>query len=117
MIGSRLGPYEITAKLGEGGMGEVYRARDGKLGREVALKVLLAGQKASAKQIARFHAEARSAARLRHPLARALSGHVEVPAARRGTGLSLHVPRHPPREDRRPVPRPHSHHGRGGGGG
>ena len=40
MIGSKLGPYEITAKLGEGGMGEVYRATDSKLRREVAIKVL-----------------------------------------------------------------------------
>ena len=40
MIGSRLGPYEITGKLGEGGMGEVYRATDTRLDREVAIKVL-----------------------------------------------------------------------------
>ena len=39
-IGSRLGPYDVTAKIGEGGMGEVYRARDTKLDRDVALKVL-----------------------------------------------------------------------------
>ncbi len=38
--GTRLGPYEVTAKIGQGGMGEVYRARDTKLGRDVALKVL-----------------------------------------------------------------------------
>ena len=40
LVGSRLGPYEITAKLGEGGMGEVYRATDTKLDRQVAIKVL-----------------------------------------------------------------------------
>ena len=39
-IGSRLGPYQVTAKIGEGGMGEVYRARDAKLDRDVALNVL-----------------------------------------------------------------------------
>ncbi len=39
-VGSRLGPYDVTAKIGEGGMGEVYRARDTKLDRDVALKVL-----------------------------------------------------------------------------
>ncbi|MEO8502509.1 MAG: hypothetical protein ABI609_01290 [Acidobacteriota bacterium] len=58
MIGSRLGPYEITAKLGEGGMGEVCRATDTKLKREVAIKVLPA-----ALPIARQIAEALEAAR------------------------------------------------------
>jgi serine/threonine protein kinase len=54
MIGSRLGPYEITAKLGEGGMGEVYRARDTKLEREVAIKVLPAALARDAEALARF---------------------------------------------------------------
>ena len=44
--GSRLGPYEIVAPLGAGGMGEVYRARDAKLGRDIAIKVLSAGTSA-----------------------------------------------------------------------
>ncbi len=43
-VGSRLGPYSVTAKIGEGGMGEVYRARDTKLDRDVALKVLPQGR-------------------------------------------------------------------------
>jgi serine/threonine protein kinase len=60
-IGSRLGPYEITAKLGEGGMGEVYRARDSRLGRDVAVKV-------SAEHFSdRFEREARAIAALNHP--------------------------------------------------
>ena len=46
-VGSRLGPYEVIAKIGEGGMGEVYRARDTKLDRDVALKVLLSGSRNS----------------------------------------------------------------------
>ena len=67
MIGSRIGPYEITAKLGEGGMGEVYRARDTRLGRDVALKVMPAALAGDAERIERFRREARAAAALSHP--------------------------------------------------
>jgi len=67
MIGSRLGPYEITAKLGEGGMGVVYKARDFHLGREVALKVLPEGFTADPERTARFEREAKVLASLNHP--------------------------------------------------
>ncbi len=65
-IGSRLGPYEILATLGEGGMGEVYRARDSRLGREVAIKVLQHGF-SNSDGWARFEREARAASALSHP--------------------------------------------------
>src|SRR6266540_1143735 len=65
--GIRLGPYEILAPLGAGGMGEVYRARDAKLGREIAVKVLPAGVSADAGRRQRFEQEARSASALNHP--------------------------------------------------
>jgi Tol biopolymer transport system component len=66
-VGSRLGPYEILAPLGAGGMGEVYRARDARLGREVALKVLPAELSENADRLSRFEQEARSASALNHP--------------------------------------------------
>src|SRR6476661_6471723 len=60
-VGDKLGPYEILARIGEGGMGEVYRARDTRLGREVAIKV-------SAERFSeRFEREARAIAALNHP--------------------------------------------------
>src|SRR3954470_15153420 len=65
--GSRFGPSEIVAPLGAGGMGEVYRARDTRLGREVALKVLPADVSADPARRARFEQEARAAAALNHP--------------------------------------------------
>jgi serine/threonine protein kinase len=65
--GSRLGPYEILAPLGAGGMGEVYRAHDTKLGREVAIKVLSAAMSANREQLARFDREAKVLASLNHP--------------------------------------------------
>src|SRR6266542_4719238 len=65
--GTRLGPYEILSPLGAGGMGEVYRARDGKLGREVAIKVLPAAFAADAERLARFRREAKVLASLNHP--------------------------------------------------
>jgi eukaryotic-like serine/threonine-protein kinase len=65
--GARLGPYEITAKLGEGGMGEVYRATDTKLDRQVAIKVLPAEFTEDEERLARFEREARLLAQLHHP--------------------------------------------------
>jgi eukaryotic-like serine/threonine-protein kinase len=65
--GTRLGPYEIVAPLGAGGMGEVYRAKDAKLGREVAIKVLPEAVAADAGRRQRFEQEARSASALNHP--------------------------------------------------
>ena len=56
--GTKLGPYEIVAPLGAGGMGEVYRARDARLGREVAIKVLPAAMADDAERMARFQREA-----------------------------------------------------------
>ncbi len=65
--GTRLGAYEILAPLGAGGMGEVYRARDTRLGREIALKVLPADLAAHPDRLARFEREARTVAALNHP--------------------------------------------------
>ena len=65
--GSRLGPYEILAPLGAGGMGEVYRARDPRLGREVAIKVLPAERLSDESRRRRFVQEARAASSLNHP--------------------------------------------------
>ena len=67
MIGKTVGPYQVTAKLGEGGMGEVYRARDAKLNREVALKVLLPAVANDPDRLARFSREAQVLASLNHP--------------------------------------------------
>ncbi|HEV8376563.1 MAG TPA: protein kinase [Candidatus Polarisedimenticolia bacterium] len=65
--GIRLGPYEIVGPLGAGGMGEVYRARDPRIGRDVAIKVLPASFAASADRLQRFEREARAAGTLNHP--------------------------------------------------
>jgi serine/threonine protein kinase len=61
--GTKMGPYEILAPLGAGGMGEVYRARDTKLGREVALKVLPEAFAQDAQRMARFEREAQESDR------------------------------------------------------
>jgi eukaryotic-like serine/threonine-protein kinase len=72
--GTRLGPYEILAAIGAGGMGEVYRARDTKLGRDVAVKTLPASFEADAGRFARFEREARVLASLNHPNVGAIYG-------------------------------------------
>src|SRR5262245_26133201 len=65
--GMRLGPYEILAPLGAGGMGEVYQARDTRLAREVAIKILPPDLAADASALARFQREATAVASLSHP--------------------------------------------------
>src|SRR5256885_4695591 len=65
--GTKLGPYEIGAPLGSGGMGEVYRARDARLNRTVAIKVLPTSFSADPDRLQRFAQEARAAAALNHP--------------------------------------------------
>jgi serine/threonine protein kinase len=77
--GSKLGPYVIQSPLGAGGMGEVYRARDSRLDRDVALKVLLAEIAGDADRRARFEREAKTVAALSHPNIVALYevGHID----------------------------------------
>ena len=66
-IGSRVGPYEITGPIGAGGMGEVYRAHDSRLNRDVAIKTLPAGFSSDSDRMARFQREAQALAALSHP--------------------------------------------------
>src|SRR6266566_3787339 len=66
-VGMRLGPYEVLAPLGAGGMGEVWRARDTRLSREVAIKVLPAEVSRDESRLRRFEKEARAASGLNHP--------------------------------------------------
>ncbi len=72
--GTRLGSHEILSPLGAGGMGEVYRARDSRLHREVAIKVLPSGSSADPERLARFEREARVLASLNHPAIAAIYG-------------------------------------------
>src|SRR4029453_11354450 len=74
VVGTRLGPYEIVDMLGAGGMGEVYRARDTTLGREVAIKVLSPALNLDPQRLARFEREARVLAALNHPNVGAIYG-------------------------------------------
>ncbi len=80
--GSRIGPYEIVSALGAGGMGEVYRARDPKLGRDVAIKILPHALAADGERLTRFEREARLLAALNHPHIAAIYGFEESGAVR-----------------------------------
>ena len=74
LIGKQIGPYRVLSLLGAGGMGEVYRARDTKLGRDVAIKVLPPMFTADRDRLARFEREARMLATLNHPHIGAIYG-------------------------------------------
>jgi serine/threonine protein kinase len=80
-VGDKLGPYEILAPLGSGGMGEVYRARDTNLGRDVAVKVLLPAFARDPERLARFEREARVLASLNHPGIATLHGFEQAEGA------------------------------------
>ena len=86
VTGTKLGPYEILAPLGAGGMGEVYRARDTKLNRDVAIKVLLPAVANDPDRLARFSREAQVPASLNHPNIAAIYGLEEGPADAAGDG-------------------------------
>ena len=99
MIGRTLGPYQVLEKLGEGGMGEVYRARDTKLQRDVAVKVLPEGVAADPERLARFAREAQALAALNHPNIAAVYA-VEGAGPRHGVGRRRGlVGAHPARAD------------------
>src|SRR5215471_11083030 len=95
--GSRIGPYEITSKLGEGGMGEVYRARDSKLKRDVAIKVLPEAFARDPERLARFEREAEVLATLNHSNIAAVYGFEESPDA---NGIVLELVEGPTLADR-----------------
>src|SRR4030081_2291203 len=80
--GTKLGPYEIVAPLGAGGMGEVYRARDTKLNRDVALKILPDAFARDPDRLARFTREAQTLAALNHPHIAHIHGIEERDSAR-----------------------------------
>jgi serine/threonine protein kinase len=67
LAGARLGPYEVLARLGAGGVGEVWRARESRLQRDVAIKVLPGALSSDAGRLKRFEKEARSASAFNHP--------------------------------------------------
>ena len=79
IVGQAIGPYSIIAKLGEGGMGEVYRATDRNLKRSVAIKVLPASVAGDADRLARFQREAEVLAALNHPNIGAIYGLEKTP--------------------------------------
>ncbi|MEO6223796.1 MAG: serine/threonine-protein kinase [Vicinamibacterales bacterium] len=100
--GTRLGPYEILSALGAGGMGEVYRARDAKLNREIALKILSEAVASDPDRLARFTREAQTLAALNHPNIGAIYGIEESQAIRalvmelvEGDDLSVLIARGP----------------------
>ncbi|HEX6974456.1 MAG TPA: protein kinase, partial [Vicinamibacterales bacterium] len=82
--GTRIGAFEVVAAIGEGGMGQVYRARDTRLNRDVALKVLPELFQADPDRLARFTREAQTLAALNHPNIAQIYGIEEMPATGAG---------------------------------
>jgi eukaryotic-like serine/threonine-protein kinase len=80
-VGSRVGSYDIVAAIGAGGMGEVYRARDSSLDRDVAIKILPDGFAADADRLVRFEREAKTLASLNHPNIAQVHGVIDAPRA------------------------------------
>src|SRR5215510_2764124 len=89
--GTRLGPYEIMGAIGAGGMGEVYRARDTKLGRDVALKILPHAFVGDGDRLARFRREAQILASLNHPNIAAIYGLEDFAPAGAAAGVTAHA--------------------------
>ena len=101
-LGGRLGPFEITGAIGAGGMGEVFRARDTKLNRDVAIKVLPTAFAQDHERVARFKREAQVLASLNHPNLAAIYGLEEFDGAValvmelvEGEDLPVHIARGP----------------------
>ena len=111
--GTLVGPYEVVSAIGSGGMGEVYRARDSRLDREVAIKVLPEAFASDPERIARFHREARTLAALNHPNIAVIYGlehgrdiHALVMELVEGDDLSKRIARGPiPLDDALPLAR------------
>jgi serine/threonine protein kinase/Tol biopolymer transport system component len=97
MIGQHIGPYRVVSKLGEGGMGEVYRAHDTSLGRDIALKVLKEHHANDRERLARFDREARILASLTHPNIATIHGVTETAS---GPALVLELVEGPTLADR-----------------
>src|SRR5881296_2569662 len=87
--GSRLGPYEVLSAIGAGGMGEVYRARDAKLDRDVAIKILPVTFASDADRLARFEREAKTLAALNHPNIAQIYGLEDIGAGGRALVMEL----------------------------
>jgi len=113
LTGRRLGAYQVQARLGEGGMGEVYRARDTKLGRDVAIKILPREFTSDPERLARFEREARMLAALNHPNIGSIYGLEDVDGIRalvlelvEGETLAERIARGPiPLKDALPIAR------------
>ncbi len=91
MLGNTISHYEITEKLGQGGMGEVHRARDTKLARDVALKILPDAFAHDTDRIARFTREAQTLAALNHPNIAQIYGIIETPELQEGEAGGVHM--------------------------
>src|SRR6478736_3611044 len=87
--GARIGPYEVVAAIGAGGMGEVYRARDTRLHRDAAIKILPDAFARDPERLARFEREARTLAALNHACVAQVYGAVDLPGDEGGRALVM----------------------------